>query len=173
MNEQHRRRIDQILDPSYVEGIDGFPVDDVREKLRAAREEEESLSYVRRLLHGRADLLAAELEARNGGRGTIHGIDALSSALGIEATGSRGGRPSSGLRAAAVAGRREAERVISDDHLARLPDLTKDELGEAAERVKAAADEIAASRKRLFGVIDALEGELAQRYKSGSATPLV
>jgi hypothetical protein len=172
MTEQFRRRIDHILDPSYLDGIDEGSVDDVREKLRAAREEEESLSYVRRLLHGRADLLAAELASRDGGR-AVNGIDGLSSALGMETGGSRGGRPSSGLRAAAVAGRREAERVISDDHLARLHELSKEELKAAADRVKSAADEIAAMRKRLFAVIDRLEAELAERYKSGVATPPV
>jgi len=173
MTEQFRRRIDHILDPSYVEGLETASVEDVRDKLRAAREEEESLSYVRRLLHGRADLLAAELDSRDGGRG-VNGIDALSSALGIgEGGGSRGGRPSSGLRAAAVAGRPEAERVISDDHLARLHELSRDELVAAADRVKEAADEIAASRKRLFAVIDRLEAELAERYKAGAATPPV
>jgi anti-sigma-K factor RsiG len=167
MSEQRRRRIDNVLDPAFVAGLESRSPEDLREKLREARTEEDSLSYVRRNLHGRLDLLRAELELRLGGRGTTRSVDVLASALSDSPGGSRGGRPGLGLRAAAVTGRRGVETVISEDHLARLPDLSDLEIEEVVGRVADAERVLSDDRQRLFKVIDAIEAELAVRYKRG------
>jgi len=166
MNEQHRRRIDTVLDPIFIEDIDASTPDELRAKLRDARTEEESLSYVRRSLHGRLDLLRAELELRRGGRGTDRDVESLTAALSSTG-GHRGGRAGLALRAAAVTGNRGAEKILTEDHLARLPDLSDTEIDVAAERVTEAEQELSADRQRLHSVIDALEAELAMRYKDG------
>jgi hypothetical protein len=167
VSEQRRRRIDTVLDPSFVEGLDGESPEDLRRKLRDARTEEDSLSYVRRNLHGRLDLLRAELELRSGGRGTARDVEALTAALSGGEGASRGGRPGLGLRAASVAGRRGVERVMSEDHLARLPDMTDAEIQDIVERVGEAERVLSEDRHRLFAVIDVIEAELAVRYKDG------
>lgn len=167
MTNQQRRRIDQVLDPEYVASLDGDSPEQLRDKLRSAREEEDALSYVRRSLHGRLDLLKAELDLRKGGK--QHGVEDLTSKLKSEGTGSggRGGRPSLGLRASSVAGRRSAERAIGDADLAKLPDLSADEIETIVGRVQEAEHELSEQRRALHGVIDAVEGELARRYKDG------
>jgi len=167
VSEQRRRRIDTVLDPTFVQDLGAVSPEDLRAKLRDARTEEDSLSYVRRNLHGRLDLLRAELELRQGGRGTARDVDALAAALSANEGGSRGGRASLGLRAAAVAGRRGVERILSEDHLARLPDLTDTEIHEIVERVADAERVLSDDRQRLFTVIDSIEAELAVRYKQG------
>lgn len=166
MSEKHRRRIDDILDPSYLtEASDASP-GELRAKLRDARTEEEALSYVRRTLHGRLDLLRAEIEHRRGGRGTSRDADSLISAL-RSSHGHRGGRVGLALRAAAVTGRRGAERVLGEDHLARLPDMNEEEIEGVISRVTEAEQDVSADRQRLHAVIDTLESELADRYKAG------
>lgn len=169
MSEEHRRRLDAVLDPEFVKGLDDTSPADLRAKLRDARSEEDALSYVRRNLHGRLDLLRAELELRKGGRGTSRGVDSLAAAL-AERNGNgngRGSRPGLGLRAAAVAGRRRAERVLSEDHLSRLPEMSDDEIGDVVERVTKAEKRLSEDRHRLHQIIDLLESELAGRYKAG------
>src|SRR5690349_2782456 len=132
MDEQTRRRLDKLLDPTFVAGLDTTPDDELRTRLRESREEEEQLSYVRRLLHGRLDILRAELEARKGGRGTGHALDVLQEALtesaAVASPSHRGARAPIATRVVALVGRRRAERVVTDDHLARLPDLDSGEI---------------------------------------------
>lgn len=156
-----------VLDPSFVDGLAAESPENLRKKLRDARTEEDSLSFVRRNLHGRLDLLKAELELRQGGRGTTRDVEVLAAALGGTGSGGRGGRPGLGLRAAAVAGRRGVERVLSEDHLAKLPDMTVPEIEEVVRHVAEAERTLSEDRQRLFAVIDAIEVELATRYKSG------
>jgi hypothetical protein len=167
MTEQRRRKIDAVLDPTYLQDIDEATPDLLREKLKDARTEEDSLSYVRRNLHGRLDLLRAELELRHGGRGTDRSVELLTAALSGPGSSGRGGRAGLGLRAAAVAGRRGVERVLSEDHLAKLPDLTDAEIEDIVNRVMDAERVLSEDRQRLFAVIDVIEAELAKRYKDG------
>jgi hypothetical protein len=75
-------------------------------------------------------------------------------------------------RVAGSAGRRRAERVISDDHLARLPDLEAAEIEAVVLRATAEERRVSEARRRLHEVIDALEDELANRYRAGLAPPV-
>lgn len=171
-NETFRRRIDRVLDPEFTDDLSGASPGELRSRLRDAREEEDAISYVRRNLHGRIALLTDELLARRGGRGTHRSVDALVGALGVEGTGSRGARQGLALRATKVAGRRGAERVLSDAHLANLPDLDEAAIDELLGRLESAERELSEVRQRLHHVIDALEDELAGRYKNGLELPL-
>jgi len=173
MDERSRRRLDRILDPTFVEGLDATTDDELRGRLRLSREAEEEVSYVRRLLHGKLDILRAELDARVGGRGTARGLDALSEALGTGTRGSpRGARAPVGTRVASSAGRRRAERIITDAQLARLPDLEAPEIEAVITRAVLEERHVSKERKRLHAVIDSLESELAGRYRAGLAPPV-
>lgn len=171
MTEGFRRRIDRVLDPEFTGDLIDVTPGELRSRLRDAREEEDAISYVRRNLHGRIALLSDELLSRRGGRGTARSVDALVGAL-VDAGGSRGARQGVALRAAAVAGRRGAERVLSEAHLADLPDLAEDQIEELLGRVDDAEKELSQVRQRLHQVIDAIEDELAGRYKNGLELPL-
>jgi hypothetical protein len=165
--EEHRRRIDEVLDRGFLDHVEDLPPEILRERLRDARSEEDAISYIRRNLHGRLDLLRAELDHRKGGRGTDRRSGALAAALVDAGSGGRGTHVGVGLRAAAVAGRRHAERVLAEDHLARLPDLDVAEIEEIVGRLTTTERQLSDQRRRLHEVIDGLEGELARRYKSG------
>ena len=167
-----RRRIDRVLEPEFVGALDRASVDELRAKLQEVREEEDALSYVRRLLHGRLDMLRAELDMRIGGRGTRRSLEALGHALGGETLSARGSRPRFRARTAEVVGRRGAERVLDEDHLTRLPDLTTEELTDAVEYVAGEERRLSVDRRRLFAVIESLESELAGRYKAGLRPPV-
>jgi anti-sigma-K factor RsiG len=173
MDEQTRRRLDKMFDPEFVDGLPSTPDNELRFRLRESREEEEELSFVRRLLHARLDILKAELDARRGGRGTARGLEVLQDAL-TEGSGptNRGARAPIGTRFTISAGRRRAERIVSDDHLARLPDLDFNEIENVIGRATDEERRVSEERKRLHDVIDALEAELADRYRAGLAPPV-
>lgn len=174
MDTEARRRLDEVLDDGFVAGIGGLDDDELRQRLRVAREEEDDLSYVRRRLHGMLDILRAELEGRRSGRGTVRSIDALQEALSEDSTAraGRGARTTAAARAVSSAGRRRAERVVSETHLARLPELEPPEIESIIERVGSEERNVSGERRRVHGVIDVLEGELAARYKRGLRPPV-
>jgi hypothetical protein len=173
MDERSNRRLDRILDPTFVDGLDVTSDDELRGRLRLSREAEEEVSYVRRLLHGKLDILRAELDARLGGRGTARGLEALSQALGSGTLGThRGARAPVVTRVASSAGRRRAERIVSDAQLARLPDLDSPEIEAVITRAALEESHVSKERKRLHEVIDSLESELAGRYRAGLAPPV-
>ncbi len=171
MANPHRRRIDKVLDPSYVDALDHETPVELRSKLRDAREEEDAVSYVRRNLHGKFAVLADELEARRGGRGTSHSVEALVAVLGSNGSHTRGARLGVALRAASVAGRRDAERVLTEADLAQLPSFSEEQIESLLSKVDEAEKELSAVRGRLHDVIDTLEDELTRRYKEGLEPP--
>jgi hypothetical protein len=173
MDEQTRRRLDKILDPTFVDALDATEDTELRARLRESREEEEELSYLRRLLHGRLDILRAELDARRGGRGTARGIEVLAKALADPATPNhRGARVPIIARVTASEGRRRADKILSDDHLVRLPELGASEIETVIDSATAEERKVSDERRRLHAVIDALEAELAGRYRAGLAPPV-
>lgn len=167
-------RLEDVLAPSFTQGLGDLPDDELRMRLRTSREEEYALSYVRRILHGRLDILWAELEVRRAGRGTELGIEALLSALSDGGNGtSRGARPKLATPSGSTQGRRRAERVVPESHLARIDELDVADIQAIIQRVAGEERLLSAERHRLHEVIDALETELADRYKSGVAAPPV
>ena len=63
---EQRRRIDILLDPEFLADLETSSVPELRDRRRMADEVETELSFYRRLLHGRMDLLAFELNRRSG-----------------------------------------------------------------------------------------------------------
>ncbi|MEX0789347.1 MAG: hypothetical protein WD178_01075, partial [Actinomycetota bacterium] len=82
-----RRRIDQIQEPEFLTGLSSLPLKELRSRRDLADTVEIELSYYRRLLHGRMDLLAFE-QRRRRGEETRSLIDALPEILtGRDRTG--------------------------------------------------------------------------------------
>jgi hypothetical protein len=62
-----RRRIDKVLADDFTTDLEAIELGDLRGRRREAEQEEADLSYVRRMLQGRMDILRAELARRSGG----------------------------------------------------------------------------------------------------------
>ncbi len=64
--EPRRRRIDEVVDPAYTADLESLSMDQLRERRAVLDDLDTELSYYRRMLHGRMDLLSFELRRRSG-----------------------------------------------------------------------------------------------------------
>ena len=168
---QGNRRIDKVLDPDFVNGLDQLSLDDLRERRREADQEETDLSYMRRLLQGRLDILRAELARRSGEGSDL--VDALPQILADEASGGpRGlGRHMSAEPSRADAHRRHVEALVADVDLSN-PDAHDDaSLRKVLATLEAEEQSVSESRRAVQKVMDTLTGEVTRRYRDGDADP--
>ena len=73
-----RRPIDRVLADGFADDLTGLSLEELRERRHLAEQEEVDLSFARRLLQGRLDLLRSEQQQRlepagRAGRGRAHG----------------------------------------------------------------------------------------------------
>ena len=66
MTHVPRRRIDQIQSPEFTAGLEGLTLEELRSRRRICADLDVELSYYRRLLQGRLDLLTFEVRRRAG-----------------------------------------------------------------------------------------------------------
>ena len=167
MNDK-RRRIDIVLEPEYMEGLAELDLNEVRRRRDTATDVEAQISYYRRLLHGRMDLLDFEQRRRRGEDGrtileALPDILAKGMVLGTEPAlkhiETMPPLPS-------VTGRRLIDKIMDDGVLASLPELTDEEVSEAIERLREVETELSGQRRQLHQVIDTLQDEMVSRYRS-------
>jgi hypothetical protein len=168
---QHRRRIDQVLDPEFVADIESIQLDDLRTRRMTCDDLESELSYYRRLLHARMDLLAFELRRRSGEetRSLIEALpDILSDAVG-------GGSSHFTVPKTLpvdppdipMEGRRPIDRVLADDFLTHLPEIEDEELESIQLMLTDAERSVSEQRRAVYEVLEVLTGEVARRYREG------
>jgi hypothetical protein len=167
---ENRRRIDIISDEEFLEGLADLDIDELRRRRELADAVETELSYYRRLLHGRMDLLAFELRRRSGEE-TRSLIEALPEILGGGETASgTGGRPTPAVMPdLPEEQRRPIDRVLADDFLARLPMMTDEDLHEVQAMLAEAETEVSTQRKSAQAAFDGIQAEILNRYKDGTA----
>jgi hypothetical protein len=168
---QGLRRIDRVLAEDYLAGLHDAPLEDVRALRGEAEQEEADLSYIRRLVQGRVDIIKAELARRTGGEGGSL-VDSLAEVLSDH--GARG--PAHGMgRHVTVeptrvdAHQRYVEALVADVDLSDTSARTDEELQSAMEVLQAEEASVSAKRRRVQEVMDALSAEVTRRYRDGEA----
>lgn len=167
MNEK-RRRIDIVLEPEYLEDLGDLDLAELRRRRDTAEDVESQISYYRRLLHGRMDLLNFELRRRQGEeeKTLLEALpDILASGMIL------GNEPN--LKhietmppIPSTTGRRLIDKIMDDGVLTQLPDLSDDEIGEAIERLREVETNLSQQRRSLHSVIDTIQDEIVERYRS-------
>jgi hypothetical protein len=165
-----RRRIDRVLAADYVRSLGELSLSDLRERRDEAAQEETDLSYLRRLLHARIDIVRAEQERRTSGGASIVGRLATilaDNAIG-PATGS--GRHQQMEPSRAGEHRRQAEALVGDADLSDVVALSDEKL--AATLVTYGEEELSVSsrRREVQVVMDTINAEIGARYRSGTAS---
>lgn len=176
MREENRRRIDIVSEPGFIAGLESLDLDELRDRREICSDLDIELSYYRRLLHGRMDLLAFEMR-RRAGEETESIVDALPRIL-AEGAYAKGGGPSQ--RAVPIEapelpakGRRLVDRALDDDYLMRLPSLTDEELQQTQLFISEVEIEVSQQRRRVHSTLDLIQAEVARRYGAdfGSGEP--
>ncbi len=167
-----RRRVDQILDPDFVGSLPVVDMSELRRRRRMCDDVEMELSYYRRLLHGRMDLLAFELRRRRG-----EDSRTLLEALPDILAGQERRRPGGGRQLAVempelpAVGHRQVDRALGDDFLTRLPTTEDEELEEIQSLLVETERQVSEQRAGVFRVCEQLQAELTRRYREGLADP--
>ncbi len=164
---------DHLLAPDYVKDLDGLAMEEVRTRRTSCQEAETTLSYLRRLVQGRLDIVQADLDRRSGGTpGDLAAlVEQLPEILGGESRGSGMGRLQAVIAPAADATlTADLDDVLPPDRLALLTDLPEKEVREIAARLADLEIDLSARRKAMFDRIDALQEEIVRRYRTGEAS---
>ncbi len=165
-----KRRIDRITTDTYLGDLSSKSLDDVRAMRDDCLEEETVLSYERRLLQARMDILRAELDRRRGGGASL--LERLPAILADEGPHSpRGAFTMKDPVLDFDRPKRRVERLISDDTLANLPALSEQDVDAIILTLESTEREISELRKAVQGVLDQVSAEIGRRYKSGEADP--
>ena len=162
--------VDELLDPSFLAGVEDLPMADVRALRHRAEQEEVNLSYTRRLLQGRLDIVRRELQRRaeHDGRSLV---DLLPEILSEKGRG-----PAHGL------GRHQTVQPTAPEQLEHwvtalaprvdlsdVQELPDDQLESAARSLGEGERSLSERRRGVQHVMDALAGELGRRYRDGLA----
>ncbi|MGW8847571.1 ABC transporter substrate-binding protein [Streptomyces sp. JH002] len=149
-------------------GLRRLRLTELRELRRGAQREEADLSFVRRLLQGRIDILEAERRRRLDPEADL--LDRLPQILADSPSPHR-----SSARHVTVgppAGReyRElAEEMLAEVELSDLLARTDDELHDALGRLARYEAQVSRRRQALQRTADGCSGEIARRYREGEA----
>lgn len=164
-----------MRDPEFVAVIGEIPLDELRRRRSICDELDAELSYYRRLLHARMDLLAFELRRRSGEetRSLIEALpDILSDPVG-EHTPSHFLVPKTlpvEPPDIPMEGRRSIDRVLADDFLTHLPKIDDEELASIQATLTDAERKVSDQRRSVYEILEMLTGEVARRYRDGLAS---
>ncbi|MFF3069742.1 ABC transporter substrate-binding protein [Kitasatospora sp. NPDC057936] len=161
--------------------LERLGLDQLRILRRETLEQEADLSYLRRLLHGRMDILRAELDRRPGGRSRAAGaggaegpsgdlLDRLPAILtDAPSTVRRSARHVTLGPPRGHESQLEADALMGDVQLADLPAHPAAELLAALDRLRAHEQEVSGRRQRLLRTADGCNAEITRRYRDGEA----
>jgi hypothetical protein len=167
--------LSRLLDPSYLADVDALSLDDIRRMRAECQEAEASLSYLRRLIQGRMDIVHAYLERPEG----TDAPDLSSVVANLAGILAGPGRPSGPGRNPVLHSpdteemadlTDELDDILGAAQIGRLGELDDDGLRELANRLRQLENRVSAERRGLHERIDSLQAELVERHKSGRAS---
>ena len=166
-----RRRIDRVLAPDYTKGVEQRPLDEVRALRDEADQEETDLSYLRRLLHARIDIVRAE-QARRSEGGSASVVEQLAKILSANAIGPAAGhgRYQTLEPSRAEAHRRHVEALVANVDLSDVTSLSDEKLDQALRTFVAEEASVSQRRREVQAVVDRLNAEIGSRYQQGKAS---
>ena len=166
----HRRLVDRVTDPSYIEGVADKAADDLKSMLSETTEAENEVSFERKLCQGRIDILKAELSRREEGRDSSDLVARLPQILANDSPSDSGSLPSRApdfsIPRNADIPRRRVEEIVGEQTLARLPQLPDEEIKSVIHALSEHESNLSARRKALHDVIEVLQRENIKRLKS-------
>ncbi|MFN8105902.1 MAG: ABC transporter substrate-binding protein [Acidimicrobiia bacterium] len=163
----------RILADEYLDGLRDSDMAEVRARRGECERLETQLSYARRLLQGRIDILEDELTRRGEGRHST--ASELIQRLPAILSDSPSGANQRGNRLVRYLAPEDIQRVEHDldvvlgMSLAEVADAGTDDVESALARLRSTESGVSADRRRLHQRLDAIQAEMARRYRDGEA----
>jgi hypothetical protein len=171
-------RLARILAPDYATGLGELTLDEVRSRRHECQEVELGLSYARRLVQGRLDIIHAELERRGSGGGPSDASEIVDRLKEGQMLGDQARPPGFGRLPTLMAPDEasdefssEIDEVADAESLADLPELDDQVVRNLADQLTTLERSLSDRRRQVFDRLDAFQGEIVNRYKSGAADP--
>jgi len=166
---------DDVLAPGYLDGLESWSLEEVRARRDVATEVETGLSYLRRIIQGRLDILLAEQRRRRDGEGggdLTALVEELPSILSDHVHAPGLGRLPALMGPGELDTELESrlEAVIPASHLATIDSLGDAEVSTACAGLVELERAVSAQRRSVFEVLDRLQDEIVRRYGTGEAT---
>ena len=161
---------EDLLPAAQLADLSALGTAELRELRSRCEAAEEGVSYARRVLQGRLDILRARLGDRDDGADRL--LSALPAILAdaghvtdpLQARATRVRVPADAERYTAV-----IDAVLAEDDLESIDEVAIPDLDPVIERLAAVEQELSQRRRALFDRIDAVRAELVARYKDGRA----
>jgi hypothetical protein len=166
-------RIDGLLDGAFLDGLRELSMDEVRSKRTECQEVEVGLSYLRRVVQGRLDIVFADLQRRAGGEPADLAalVDQLPGILGEQSRPAGYGRlPTLIVPSDADDLTAEVDAVADPTRLSSLAEMDEGNVRALADRLQELERRTSDQRRLLLDRIDALQEEIVRRYKEGEAS---
>jgi hypothetical protein len=167
--------LDRILDPSYLGDLKARSMNEVRAMRAECQEVETGLSFLRRLVQGRLDIVGVERQRRRDG-GEPGELSTLISEL-PEILADRTRAPGVGRLPQLLAPgeidpdlEQRLETIVAGHDVESLPELSDENLGQLHDDLEALERDVSSYRRQLFDRIDALQAEITRRYRTGEAS---
>ena len=158
--------LQRLLRDDYLAGVEDLDAATLRTMREECEVQEHRISYARRILQGQVDVLRAEAEERSEGasRGVLERLPDVLADHGERHFDPARSRPPSTFAPEELG---EDADVTGPVDVAGLSD---DQLRDLADHYAAEEARLSRTRRRLFDVIDRLQAELADRYRTGQAS---
>ena len=156
--------MDRVLGEDFLTGLSDLDLGELRHRRADADQEETDLSFVRRMLQGRIDLLAGEIERRERGEAAPGLNERLAAAMGGEERSTRGSGRHLGTDPSRLGEyRRTAERLAGTVAFSDPAALSDEALAAAVQRLRAQEAEVSDLRRKVQAVADVLHEEMGRR----------
>lgn len=163
--------LERVLGADFLDGIESWDTARVRRARAECEQQEAGISYARRILQGRLDLLRAELERRHqGGQDLTSVLEDLTLILSADHT------PSSPVQARAVTVQPPQTAAALEAEIDDIVNASEahagdpERLADLIDRLAVYESHLSELRRQLFARIDLLREELVTRYKDGRAS---
>jgi hypothetical protein len=167
-------QLEDVMAPGYLEGLESWPLDALRSRRDEATVVETGLSYLRRIIQGRLDILLAEQGRREAGEqeSLTELVDQLPSILSDHVHAPGLGRLPALMGPGELDAGLEAklEEALPESRLGSVTEMTPAEISSAGDRLVELEREVSGLRRAVFDVLDRLQEEIARRYRTGEAT---
>jgi len=167
--------IARILDPGYLGDLPARSIEEIRSMRAECQDVETGLSYLRRVVQGRLDIVDAELARRRSGGDPADLsslIERLPEILGDHLRAPGNGRLPSSLGPGRPDAELEArlDALVAEADLDAITEVDEAHLVTARDALAELEIEVSTRRRSLFDCIDGLQAELTRRYKTGEAS---